>query len=254
MLPWKSKRLEMWVTPTLTTLYLQNNGRANVLARVGRGADDDLASHFALCLQAIPAQRCTLQIVLDDALARFWKVEPPANTTQFDDLGAAARIRFEALYGLPTSEWLIQGDWNANAPFLACAVPVNILAALGECLNLPKYQRAKIIGCTPAFVHSWNQHESHMANNIQGLGVVNEKTVTIAIIRQANWIEVRCMPLVDLEQESLQGLDQAIQNLGLQLDLKAPDVVWLTGKIPRPWMNCKTDRISWRRLISQGAA
>lgn len=254
MLPWKSKRLEMWVTPTLTTLYLQDSGRADVLAKVERSSDDDLASHFALCLQAVPTQRCTLQIVLDDSLARFWKVEPPANTTHFDDLGAAARIRFEALYGLPVSEWLVQGDWNAKAPFLACAVPGNILAALGECLNVPRYQHTRVIGCTPAFVHSWNQHQPHMPNNIQGIGVVNQKTVTIAIIQNAKWIEVRCMPLVDVGQESLQGLDQAIQNLSLQLDLKMPNVVWLTGKIPRPWMSCKTDRINWRRLIAQGAA
>jgi len=254
VLPWRNKRLEMWVTPTRTTLSLQGSGRADVLAKVERGSDEDVASHFALCLQAVPVQRCTLQIVLDDSLARFWKVEPPVNTAHFEDLCAAARIRFEALYDLPISEWEIQGDWNATEAFLACAVPVNILAALSECLNVPKHRRTKVIGCTPAFVHSWNQHQPQMANKIDGIGVVNEKTVTIAIKQNAKWSEVRSMPLMEVGKESLQSVDQAIQNLSLQLDLKIPDAVWLTGKIPRQWMGCKTERIHWRRLVGEGAA
>lgn len=254
MLPWKSKRLELWVSPTQTTLYLQNRGSAEVLSQVARGNEDDLPSHFSLCLQALPALRCVLHIVLDDALVKFWKVAPPANTGQFDDLGAAARIRFDALYDLPVSDWVIQADWNAKAPFLACAVPAHFLAALGDCLNKPKYQPTKVVACTAAFIHCWNMHQPHMANQVQGIGVVNETTVTIAIIQNAKLIEVRCFPLLDVALESLQGLDQAIQNWGIQLDLKIPELVWLTGRLSRMWMGSKTDRINWRRLIAQGAA
>jgi hypothetical protein len=254
VLPWKSKRLELWVSPTQTTLSLQNRGSAEVLAQVARGNEDDLSSHFALCLQALPAQRCGLHIVLDDALVKFWKVVPPANTVQFDDLGAAARIRFEALHDLPVSEWTIQADWNAREPFLACAVPAHFLTALGECLNKPKSHRTKVIACTPAFIHCWNRHQPHMANSVQGLGVVNETTVTIAIIQNAKLIETRCFPLPDVRLESLQGLDQAIQNWGVQLDRKIPELMWLTGRLSRMWRGCKTDRINWRCLIAQGAA
>lgn len=245
---WKSNPLIMWVSPTRTAFYQQRQAGGALLADLPWTNEQNLAQHIDRCLQQLPASRCTLQIILDDALVRYWKVTPPQNIARLDDLRAAARIRFEALYDLPLSDWIIEADWHATEVFLACAIPASLILGLSQRLNQPEYRHVTVTGYDPAFIYHWNHHQPQLANTMEGFGVLGTGTMTVALIHNAKITAVRCLPLADLQPHSLQALDQAIQNLGLQLEIAPPGKIWLTGNLPDAWKPYKTSHIKWRRL------
>lgn len=63
-----------------------------------------------------------VDVVLEDALVRWWTVRPPRGLKDLAELRSLAGIRFAELFGEQPGDWRISGDWHALRQFLCCAV------------------------------------------------------------------------------------------------------------------------------------
>lgn len=80
-----------------------------------------------------------VDVVLDDALARWWTVRPPRGLKDLAELRNLAGIRFAELFGEPPADWHIAGDWHASRQFLCCAVESALAGAIRDA--------AESVGC-----------------------------------------------------------------------------------------------------------
>jgi hypothetical protein len=86
-------------------------------------------------------------VVLDDALAKLFVVRPAVGVKSLVELKSLVAARFEDLFGFEASSWCIEAAWQATRPFLACALPVALRAAVTGALP-------RCTSLTPAFVHA----------------------------------------------------------------------------------------------------
>jgi hypothetical protein len=129
--------------------------RADSLAAEIRpgGADDVHQLEAVLREWWAAAPRRRVQVILDDALARFFVVRPPIGVAGLAELRAVTAARFEDLFGHEASSWSIEADWDARRHFLACAVPQRLVQALREAFP-------SAASIAPAFVHCLADRES----------------------------------------------------------------------------------------------
>lgn len=100
------------------------------------------------------------QIVLADDLVRLFVATPPGNASRLGDVRAAARLRFQVLFGEATDDWQIAGDWNARYPYLACALPTELHEA---CLEVQQRTGMIVTSVRPAFVVAFNRWRRSLA-------------------------------------------------------------------------------------------
>jgi hypothetical protein len=100
----------------------------------------ELATH-------LPARAC-LNVTVADHWVRYFLFERPPSIHSLRDARLLLGARFESLYGDGAADWLLQADWHAAGPMLACALP----RALGEAFA--PYRLAHLL---PATLGLWNR-------------------------------------------------------------------------------------------------
>jgi len=100
-------------------------------------------------LMALLPVRARLAVRVADYWARYLLLEAPAGVTGVRDCRLMLAARFEALYGEAPHDWLLEADWQAGRPMLACALP-RILTE-----SLAPLQPRCIVPSLPA---RWNAH------------------------------------------------------------------------------------------------
>lgn len=102
-------------------------------------------------LFAALAPREEVDVVVADSWCRFWltAADPPAH--DLPGLRAAATARAQALYELSSTDWVIEADWRFDPPFLCCALPQDLLAALR---TLAEARRVHVRRVQPQAVHA----------------------------------------------------------------------------------------------------
>lgn len=98
--------------------------------------------------------RASLSVTVDDGLARSFVVTPPSGARSLAELRASAAARFAALYGESGEAWLLTADWQATAPFIACALPRLLYQALD---SLARTNGWRLESVRPALVRVWNR-------------------------------------------------------------------------------------------------
>lgn len=151
---------------------------------------DVLAVPITAVLDTAGVARSPIHVTIDDDLARYFIVTPPANSTRMQDLRAAAGVRFQLLYGESLAHWQLAADWHAVSPFLACAVPQRLHAALQLAVDA---QRSCLASVMPDFVTAWNRLRRRLGadawvatlgDNALTLGLVaGTKTARLAAVR-----------------------------------------------------------------------
>src|SRR6476469_5774426 len=109
----------------------------------GPGAMEAIGAGLRQLLAGAGCSHRPATVVLADELARLWQVTPPNNAARLADLEGAAALRFQALYGEPASGWTISAGWDAARPFLAGAVPRQLVAVLEQAAA---QQHLKLVG------------------------------------------------------------------------------------------------------------
>jgi hypothetical protein len=215
---------------TLTLLRVERRWRgqsASVLADllVAGGAADGTSAHEPLmsalraALKTGQCRRMPARIVLADELVRYFLVTPPKNAGSLHDCRAAAQMRFQSLYGEPATQWQIEADWDAVQPFLACALPVELLQALQAVLAEQQLAFAEL---APRFVATWNLWRGKLQRDAW-LGVAHERGMTVGAIHDGRLHAVRHL------DASLGSLRDVLAREALLLNLPMPARLQLAG-------------------------
>lgn len=137
------------------------------------------------------ANRTALCVTVDDGLVRSFIVTPPSGTQSLRELRAAAAARFAVLYGESSDQWLLSADWQATAPFIACALPRQLYREID---SLARRNGWHLDSLRPALVRVWNRlHLSIPANGwlIVGFG----QTLTLVHTHDAQLAGLRTLRL-----------------------------------------------------------
>lgn len=188
--------------------------------------------------RAAGAPAVSLAVTLADALVRSFIVTPPIGAHGLRELRACAAARFTTLYGESAEAWLLAADWQAAAPFIACAMPRALHRAIEE---LAARQRWRLASLRPALVRVWN----HLSASIprdgwllvgfgQTLSLLHTRHGQVAGLRNLHLSDAPTLPELEilLDQERLripvEGDPRARQSL-----LWAGAAAWLpaTGTV-----------------------
>lgn len=185
-----------------------------------------------------------VRIAVADAFTRMFMVQPPRNASSMRDMRAAAAMRFKSLYEMPADAWQIEADWNAETPFLACAMPKDLLAGLGRVLAK---RRLKLLEIAPHFVVAWNRWHARLKAGAW-FGVAHEDVLTLAPSVNESVSALRPLPLPAAGWKNDDWLLEHVQREALRLNLAVPTRLQLCGDLPAGWADRTVNGIALQRL------
>lgn len=231
--------LRLGVSPFDAALVKVNRfgaARAEVVAEValaGTG-NDAIANAVRQLLADAGSAGWPVSIVLADELTRMWQVTPPLNSARLADLEAAAGLRFQTLFGESAGAWKMCGGWDAGAPFLAAAMPRELLARLEQAAFDSK---ATIVEVLPQFVAGWN----HWRRAIPGgswYGLVQSQVLTLGAIEGSQLRAMRAAAVPASADAA--WLAQHVTREALRLNMTPPARLCVSGAAPAAWSSSTT--------------
>ena len=192
-----------------------------------------LAAQIAVALEEAGAKGLPVHATLGDELVRYFIVTPPGNSAGMQDLRAATAVRFQVLYGESASAWDLVADWQANAPFLACAVLQRVSTALQQAVAA---QQACLVSVTPNFVAAWNRSRRQLSAGTW-LATLGEGGVTLGLVADAARPRLAAVRTLALPQTppSMAWLREHVARAALLDDLPAPSVLHIHGPQLDAW-------------------
>lgn len=167
-----------------------------------------------------------VRLVLADAWVRYFMVTPPAAARSLDDCRAAARLRFLQLYGCTSDGWTIRADWQADLPFLACALPTALLEHLHQAARAAG---VRLTTLQPQFIAACNAWR-RLDNRSTWFAVCHRQQLVLGLLQQGRLISVRPLRL-----PATGTLDQTLRQEALRLQLAMPHRLrWLGDERPPP--------------------
>jgi hypothetical protein len=231
--------LRVGVSPHAVALVAYSRfGKANpqvvaelALGGAGEPGFDAIGAAMRQLLSDAGCAKWTASVVLADELARIWQVAPPAGAAKLADLEGAAAVRFQSLYGEPASGWKLAGGWDTAKPFIACALPRQLLAILNAAAA---EQHVTLVEIAPQFVAGWNQWRDQLKPGAW-YGLVQHNVLTIGAIDAGQVRAVRATALP--EGAGIDWLGQHVAREALRLNLPVPERLQLSGQAPAAWNN-----------------
>jgi hypothetical protein len=196
---------------------------------VGSGSVEAIGAAVRELLADAGCAGFTASVVLADDLARLWQVTPPQEAARLADLEAAAALRFQGLYGEPAAAWVMSAGWDADRPFLAAAMPRQLLAVLQQAAA---EQQVTLVDIAPQFVAGWNQWRGALKPGAW-YGLVQQGVLTLGAVDGASVRSVRATALPD--GANLEWLTRHVEREALRLNLAMPSRLQLSGAAPAAW-------------------
>jgi hypothetical protein len=113
------------------------------------GADHAGAADLPAELLAGVHANKRVAVTVADSRVRYFLLAPPEGVASLRDCRLLLDARFESLYGHPPHEWVLQADWQAGRPMLACAMPRALLHTLAS---------LRPVAVRPHLLVLWNRH------------------------------------------------------------------------------------------------
>jgi hypothetical protein len=201
------------------------------LGGAGQSGFDAIGAAMRQLLQDAGCAKWSATLVLADELARIWQVAPPAGAARLADLEGAAAVRFQSLYGEPASSWKLAGGWDTAKPFIACALPRQLLAVLGAAAA---EQQVTLVEIVPQFVAGWNQWRDQLKAGAW-YGLVQHNVLTLGAVEGGQVRAVRASALP--EGAGIDWLAQHVAREALRLNLPVPERLQLSGQANAAWNN-----------------
>ncbi len=209
-----------------------------------------LGQHCRTVLTEAACAGLPLSITLSDELVRLFMVTPPQNAARLQDLSAAASVRFQSLYGEPPREWRLSADWRTGKPFLACAVPRELME---QCGNLADDLRMPLVSLRPHFVSAWNISRSELsrAKDHAWLAVLRGSSLSLGIVTpkpHQHLCAVRGLTVPD-GKAGLDWLQEQVARAAIQAGVAAPDLLLLAGDDRTEWADIQDVKLKVRHLV-----
>ena len=159
-----------------------------VAAVSGVAWQDSLAALRAWLERAAPAP-ADLRITLADSLVRYALIPWSDEVQNSGERMALARIRFDALYGKPCADWLIQSDLrDYRQAGIACALDPAMKAALHE---LAAAHGLRLTSLQPRFMDVFNGAARHDIARDALLVVAEPGHCVLASRKDGGWHSIR---------------------------------------------------------------
>ena len=146
-----------------------------------------------------------MNLVVSDALARFWIVERLPGLSSLAELHRYAALQFQQIFGDDPAAWAIRID---AAPFvkrwLACALPAGLVVDLQRQAKEYDWQIASL---QPHFIREYNAHCRHLKGDV-AFSVASAETTTIGVAVRGQWCGVRIHPSLERSQAGFKVLLQ----------------------------------------------
>ena len=172
-----------------------------------------------------------LRVVVADQWCRAWLVTPPTNALGLEDCRSAAVARFEALYSEPIDGWTLSADWHASDPFIAMAIPKQLMQELQESCERGQIQLQEML---PHSIAVWNGQCQHLQAG-DWLAVMHHHTLTLLNAQSEQRTAMRSLALGRESFESASGLTALLSREAMRSGWSAPPRVHLAGDIPAAW-------------------
>lgn len=209
-----------------------------------RASPEVVVTKLGALLKDVDCSRLPASIVLSDAWVRRWMVTPPQNATRLADCQAAARIRFQVLFGEPMTDWHLTADWDARQPFLACATPRLLLTALQQ---VARDRRLVLLEVAPQFVVAWNRWRADLQAGAW-FGVLHQKVLTFAALGRNGPEVTREVALPNEVMLDQHRVPEILAREALRLNVSMPSEIRLCGQIPAHWAMQKINNMTFVRL------
>jgi hypothetical protein len=223
--------------------------RSDLLSNIDLQAEESalpelLAARLSQMLTDTHCSHLPTTIVLAHELVRLFIVTPPHNTSRLQDCQAAAEMRFQTLYGEPAAAWQLEAAWDARLPFVVCAVPRALLAALQQ---LAATHRLTLIEVVPQFIAAWSRWRSALKSDAW-FGLAHANRLILGAIENnrlcATWSVATPAP----GQNSKRWLEEHVTREALRLNLPMPNRVQLCGASSEPWSLQSAGSLVYERL------
>ncbi|CAM2139363.1 conserved protein of unknown function [Pararobbsia alpina] len=211
-------------------------GQVVAFRALGRPEDaeaDALAALLVSAIDEVDGRGLLMHVTVSDDLARYFIVTPPANSARVQDLRAAASIRFQTLYGDSDARWHLVADWQAAEPFLACAVPRRVSAALEQAVAAT---RGCLISVTPEFAGAWNRVRKQLGADAW-IATLNGRVLTLGLVGaapKARLVSVRTLVLPE-PVPPLAWLREQIARMALLDNVVPPSILFVQGEPLEAW-------------------
>jgi hypothetical protein len=186
-----------------------------------------MGASLSAVLADVGCRGLPVHVLLADDLVRYFMVTPPSNAAGMTDLRSAAEVRFEGLYGDSVAPWHIMADWRSSNPFLACAVPRQLLDALRLAAAS---QRSALVSVTPSFVAAWNSLRREVLGDAW-LATLSGATSTLGIIvgdSRPRLLAVRTLAFTD-DRHSVERLCEQVAYAALLEGVPPPASLHVHG-------------------------
>jgi hypothetical protein len=138
-----------------------------------------------------PKPGATLDILISDALTRYWILARPEGLAGTAELDLYAADRFNAIFGDDPAEWVLRVDpLPRSSHWLACAVPSLFAVDLPRSAADRGWQVRRI---QPRFVRDFNHHCAGLPRDA-AFCVASSESTTIGLIADGNWRDIRVHP------------------------------------------------------------
>lgn len=229
--------LRIDLTETGATLVRRNwlRSQGEVIAESVLDGDDTtpaaVVNRLGALLKEAGCARLPTSVTLADSWVRCWMVTPPQNAASLADCRAAAEARFYALFGETMAAWHLEADWDARRPFLACAIPADLLASLRK---IADDSGLRLTGIAPGFISSWNRWRKRLPAGAWLL-VLHARGMTCLAASEDRLQNVRTIRADDAAAIEPLALRNIVEREALRLNLPPPREVWLRGWAPLGW-------------------
>lgn len=233
---WLGARLQIGLSSREVAVVMRQGRKSSVLAHQAwdGGTAPDAKSLLERCGVLLAEADCKglpAQVIVADSWARLFMVAPPANAARLQDLQAAALMRFQALYGEAASDWQLQADWQTGRPFLVCAMPKAMLAALEQMAATLKLRLASI---QPHFVSAWNRHHRALFDGAW-FGAVQGDSLMLGAVTGGRRLQALRRIAIAEDGHGLAWLQEQVTRAALQLGFPAPLQLQLAGNHAGLW-------------------
>lgn len=167
-------------------------------------------------LQPAPDAGASLNILVSDALVRYWIIERPAGLASAAELDLYATERFASVFGDDPAQWVLRVDPLPQAErWLACAVPAIFAVDLPRAVEQKGWTLRSV---QPRFVHEYNRHCRELGPDT-AFCVASREGTSIGLIAEGSWRSIRVHPpLGDTSADFSTLLRRDCRQAGVELE------------------------------------
>jgi hypothetical protein len=169
-----------------------------------------------------PRPGAMLDILVSDALVRYWILERPAGLSSAAELDLYAADRFAEVFGDDPAAWVLRVDPLPQAErWLACAVPAIFAVDLPRAAEARGWQLRSV---QPRFVREYNRHCRHLGPDA-AFCVASSDSTTIGLISDGSWRGIRVHPPLGFSASFDTLLRRDCRQAGVASDAMQPTIV-----------------------------